>query len=147
MPLHRNKQLALYVLLATRSGYRYLLEGKGSDPAEPPLSGDGLLQRFLEVPRPHGITAEEMKTLTGENLYKLFVPVKDPAAPEQQGNITTNPYTIAEALGIIYDIQNPDCPCYYEGNLISKLLIENLPEVKPGRPGMKYIKQEPEQKP
>ena len=140
-PLTRNKQIALFALLATRSAYRAMLEGVpvlGSPtPPNPVQSIAHLLQRFREVPPPTGITAGDITNLT------------DPAGPlgwmydpsaSLSGNITTDPSKIAVALGIQYVPTNPDCPCYMEGNMISNLLVTNLGTTKPGaaRPPVVY---------
>jgi hypothetical protein len=101
----------------------------------PPLSAQDLVQRFTtDVAPPSGITPEDVQELADGPLTLLFTP----GVPDQSGNITTNPTTIASALDIVYDNTNPDCPCYNEGNTISELIIGNLAEVKPGRPSVTY---------
>ena len=146
MQLTRNKQLAMYALLATRSAYRAQLEGvpvkgSGSKP-NPPASIDDLLLRFKAVTKPYGISSSDIQVLTDPAgpLGMLFDNKSRP--PAQLGNITTDPVVIATALNIVYDPTDPDCPGYIEGNLISSLLIANLGPDKPDgvRPKVKYFK-------
>jgi hypothetical protein len=133
--LTRNKQIAMSCLLCTRSAYRAMLEGvplkgSGAQP-KPPLTPSEMLQRFKDVPLPDGFTQSDINDLTDPlgPLVKLFDNVSAP--PAQKGNITTNPETIAFALGIDYDPLDPDCPNFLEGNQTSKSIGANLAITKP----------------
>lgn len=127
MPLTRNKQLAMYFLLSTRSNYRARIEGiptlgSGATP-NPPTSANDLVNRFSSVPAPSGFSKADIQTLTNpmEKTDRLFV---DPASPDgaSMNNVTTDPVKIADALDIEYDPSDPDCPSVTEANALSAFL-------------------------
>jgi hypothetical protein len=126
MPISRNKQLAMYALLSTRSAYRARLEGVpllGSpNPPAPPQTKKQMLDRFATLPLPAGITRADMNKLIAGQLGDLF---KKSAA--NTGNISADPEAIAFALQLDYDPTDPDCPDPTEGDIIAGLIVNNIP--------------------
>jgi len=109
--LPRNKQLALCVLLATRSAFRGRLEGiaeLGQEP-NPPTTPDDLVQR-AQANRPAGIDAQDIDSVFLEELFVPPAPAGGPLTPNQINNVTTNIARIMTALDIEYDPNRPDCP-------------------------------------
>ncbi len=79
MALTRNKQLAMYFLLSTRSFYRARIEGLaviGSGGLDNfPQSAADLVSRFSTVAAPFGFTVADIQILTGQQskIGDLFV--------------------------------------------------------------------------
>jgi len=135
MPLPRNKQVALFMLLSTRSVYRKQLEGgKPTTPDNPPNAPqkfDEMKANFLKVTPPNGITAADIKTLTDDEATLKQMFVAPGTSKVQRNNISTDPELISAALGIQYDPADPDCPNGPEADIIAADAVKDLPSVKP----------------
>ena len=132
MPLPRNKQLAVYMLLCTRSAYRAQLEGAptlGRGGLPEIGTKDDLRTRFTTVSPPAGLTISDMQALvaSGTPISDLYVPNPNPGQPNptpgQFGNISFDPALIAGALQMTYDPTDPECPAFKEGDLISAFTV------------------------
>jgi hypothetical protein len=137
MALDYNKKIALYILLCTRSAYRGMLEGFATRDAQgnrgkaiPAGSAAELKQRFRKVPAPFAITSGDIDTVLASGQFgRLWV---DPQTKAPQiANISTDPVVIAQALEIVYDPTDPNCPGYQGGSWVSTASIAVFPTAKP----------------
>lgn len=131
MALTRNKQLAMYFLLSTRSFYRARIEGLaviGSGGLDNfPQSAADLVSRFSTVAAPSGFTVADIQILTGQQskIGDLFV---DPSVDNgpHLNKVSIHPERIASALELTYVPSDPECPSLKEGNQVAQFLA-NLP--------------------
>lgn len=144
MALTRNKQLAMYVMLCTRSAYRAMLEkwavvGGKPQPTSVVDQAD-LRTRLTTVQPPNGMTFAELTAWTSNSVGPWTGLYVQGSSSPHIAQISTDPAVIAVALEMAYVPTNPDCPTYNEGNIISSLLAANLPTIKMAsrHPKVKY---------
>jgi hypothetical protein len=133
-PLTFDKQIAFYILLATRSWYRKMLE---NSPPPPPLPVDnpgamgpqesGDLEKMIANAPPPGFSPSDVQALTNPQTQfgMLFVDHTKSNAP-QIANISTDPVIITMAVHPNYDDgSSVGCPDTTAWDAIANCIIGN----------------------